>query len=103
MTVRAALFLLVSALPLCGQAKLPWYTREALPNGAVIAMMPRTGVPLVHFRVLIKGGVESDPAQLAGLASATANLLRRGTAKRTAQQFAEELDSLGGTFGAGLD
>lgn len=84
-----------------GQAKLPPYTRETLPNGAGIALMPRKGVPLVHFRVLVRGGVESDPAQMAGLTSVTASLLRRGTAKRTAEQFAEELDFLGGTFLAG--
>jgi predicted Zn-dependent peptidase len=83
-----------------GQAKLPQYTKETLPNGAVIAMMPRVGVPLVHFRVLIKGGVESDPPEMAGLASVTFGLLRRGTTKRSAEQFAEELDFLGGTFGA---
>jgi predicted Zn-dependent peptidase len=83
------------------QAKLPQYTKETLPNGAVVAMLPRSGVPLVHFRVQIKGGVESDPAEMAGLANVTSSLLRRGTAKRSASQFAEELDFLGGTFGAG--
>lgn len=83
-----------------GQAKLPQYTKETLPNGVTVAIMPRTGVPLVHFRVLIRGGVESDPPQKAGVANLTASLLRRGTAKRSAEQFAEELDYLGGTFGA---
>jgi zinc protease len=81
------------------QAKLPQYTKETLPNGLVIAMMPRSGVPLVHFRVLIKGGIESDPPHMAGLQNVTASLLRRGTTKRSAEQFAEELDFLGGTFG----
>src|SRR5580658_9793333 len=93
----------LSAAFLFGQAKLPQYTKETLSNGAVIAMMPRSGVPLVHLRVLIKGGVESDPQGMAGLANLTANLLRRGTAKRSAEQFAEELDYLGGTFQAGFD
>jgi zinc protease len=86
-----------------GQAKLPQYTKETLPNGATIAMMPRAGVPLVYFRVLIKGGVESDPPHMAGLANVTASLLRRGTAKRSAEQFAEQLDFLGGTFNAVFD
>lgn len=86
-----------------GQAKLPQYTKETLPNGATIAMMPRAGVPLVHFRVLIKGGIESDPPHMAGLANLTASLLRRGTAKRSAEQFAEQLDYLGGTFNAVFD
>ena len=80
------------------QARLPEFTREVLPNGAVLLLMPRASTPLVHFRVLVKGGTESDPAPLAGLANATANLLRRGTSRRTAAKFAEELDSLGGTF-----
>jgi predicted Zn-dependent peptidase len=35
------------------------------------------------------------------LASVTAQLLRKGTSKRSADQFSEELDFLGGTFQAG--
>jgi predicted Zn-dependent peptidase len=99
--MKTPMVLLAAALVACGQAKLPQYTKETLPNGAVIAMMPRAGVPLVHFRVLIKGGVESEPPEMAGLGSVTSGLLRRGTTKRSAEQFAEELDFLGGTFGAG--
>ena len=76
------LFIFLAASLAFGQAKLPQYSKETLPNGATIAMMPRSGVPLVHFRVLIKGGIESDPQQLAGLANLTASLLRRGTTKR---------------------
>jgi zinc protease len=95
-------FLAAASLGL-GQAKLPQYTKETLPNGATIAMMPRSGVPLVYFRVLIKGGLESDPPHMAGLANVTASLLRRGTAKRSAEQFAEQLDFLGGTFNAVFD
>jgi predicted Zn-dependent peptidase len=97
------LLVVLAAASLFGQAKLPQYTKETLPNGTVIAMMPRSGVPLVHLRVLIKGGIESDPQGMAGLANLTANLLRRGTAKRSAEQFAEELDYLGGTFQAAFD
>jgi len=85
------------------QVKLPQYSRDTLPNGAVILMLPRTGVPLVHFRILIKGGTEAEPPQMAGLASVTSALLRKGTAKRTADQFSQELDFLGGTFDAGAD
>jgi predicted Zn-dependent peptidase len=83
--------------------KLPPYTREVLPNGTVVYLMQKTGLPLVSFRVLVKGGMESEPAALAGLAPVTAELLRRGTARQTAIQFAEEIDGLGGTFGAGTD
>jgi zinc protease len=92
-----------TSLPQFAQVKLPPYTREVLPNGAVVALIPRTGVPLVHFHVLVKGGSESDPPQMAGLASVTAQLLRRGTTKRSAERFSQDLDFLGGTFTSGFD
>jgi zinc protease len=78
--------------------KLPLYTRDVLPNGTVVYLAPKAGLPLVSFRILVKGGEESEPAGLAGLAGITTTLLRRGTAKWTADQFADELDGLGGTF-----
>jgi zinc protease len=81
-----------------GQVKLPPYTRQVLPNGVVVDLLKRPGVPLVGFRILVTGGAEAEPANLAGLASVTAQLLRKGTAKRTADQFSEQLDFLGGTF-----
>jgi len=91
------------ARPQFAQVKLPPYTREVLPNGVVVALIPHSGVPLVHFHVLVKGGSESDPPQMAGLASVTAQLLRRGTAKRNADRFSQDLDYLGGTFTTGFD
>jgi predicted Zn-dependent peptidase len=95
------------AISLCGslaaQVTLPPYTREVLPNGTVMYFMQRTGIPLVRFLVVVKGGSESDPPDRAGLASVTAELLRRGTAQYSAAQFSEEIDGLGGTLGANAD
>jgi predicted Zn-dependent peptidase len=82
------------------QVKLPPYSREVLPNGTVVYLVQKTGLPLVSFHVVVKGGNESEPEGMAGLAQVTAGLLRRGTAQASADQFNEELDSLGGTFGA---
>lgn len=101
--MRTVLVFAAAALLCAAQVKLPSYSREVLPNGAVLLLMPRAGVPLVHFRVMVRGGAESEPRELAGVAGMTAQLLRRGTAKRTADQFSEELDSLGGSFGALLE
>jgi len=92
-----AIFLCASAA-LSADVRLPPYTREALPNGAVVYLMPRPGVPLVNFLVIVKGGMESEPADLAGIAKASAQLLRKGTVRRTADQFSNELDTLGGSF-----
>jgi predicted Zn-dependent peptidase len=98
---------LLLAMALCGslaaQVKLPPHTRAVLPNGTVMYFVPRTGIPLVRFMVLVRGGAEADPADRAGLASVTAELLRRGTAQFTAAQFSESVDGLGGTFDAGAN
>ncbi len=80
------------------EVRLPQYSRHVLPNGVVLDLVPHKGVPLTTVRVIVKGGQESDPADMAGLSSITAELLRRGTASRTADQFSEELDSLGATY-----
>jgi zinc protease len=85
-------------LALNAQVKLPPYTREVLTNGTVVYFVQRTALPLVSFRVLVKGGPESEPVGMAGLSAVTAELLRRGARGSTATQFAEELDGLGGSF-----
>ena len=80
---------LLLAMALCGalaaQVKLPPYTREVLPNGAVVYMMHRSGIPLVRFLVMVKGGDESDPIERSGLASVTARVAapRHGTFSAT--------------------
>lgn len=95
-----ASLLLFAATSFAADVRLPKYTREVLPNGAVLYLMPKPGVPLVSFRIVSRGGIESEPAGLAGLSPITAQLLRRGTVRRTADQFSGELDGLGGQFSA---
>jgi predicted Zn-dependent peptidase len=85
--------------------KLPAYSRTKLPNGLVLLLMEQHEVPIVSFNVLVRAGAVTDPAGREGLASVTAELLRRGTALRTADRIAAELDFIGGTldFEAGID
>ncbi len=85
------------------QVKLPPYTRQVLPNGTVVVMMPRADLPLITLRAVLRGGGESDPPELAGLSSVTAELLRRGSAGRTADEFSETLDFLGASWQATSD
>jgi len=101
--VKRWMVVLALCAPLAAQVKLPPYTREVLPNGTVVYLAPKPGLPLVNFRVLVKGGAEAEPAGLTGIAGITTGLLRRGTSRWTADQFAEELDGLGGTFFGGAD
>jgi predicted Zn-dependent peptidase len=65
--------------------------------------MEKHGVPIVSFHAIVKAGSAAEPADQAGLAGITASLLRKGTQTRTAQQFASDIDFMGGSFDAGSD
>ena len=54
---------------LCGarafaQVRLPQYSRQVLPNGAVLNVMPRKDVPLVTIKVTFKGGPKPSPQNM---------------------------------------
>jgi zinc protease len=98
--MKSLILATVLCASLSAQIKLPPYTREVLPNGTVVYLMPKTGLPLVTFHVMVRGGDEAETAQLAGLGGITATLLRQGTSQHDKVQFSEALDGLGGTFGA---
>jgi predicted Zn-dependent peptidase len=83
---------------LSAQLKFPPYLTKTLPNGVTVYVMKKTGVPLVNIDVAIKGGRESEPSNLAGIASITADLLRKGTMSYSAAQFSDALDALGGSY-----
>ena len=85
---------------LAADVRLPKYTRQQLPNGVIVYLVPRAGVPLVSFRVVVKGGFKAERETQTGVAQLAAQLLRNGTISRTADQFSSELDSLGGSFNA---
>ncbi|HYM34871.1 MAG TPA: pitrilysin family protein [Steroidobacteraceae bacterium] len=83
--------------------KIPPHEKIVLKNGLTLLVMEKHGVPIVSFSAIVKTGSAADPAGQDGLATITAGLLRKGTQKRTAQQFASDLDFIGGSFDAGAD
>ena len=80
--------------------KLPPHERVVLKNGLTLLLMEKHGVPIVSVAAIVKAGAVADPAGEEGLASVTAGLLRKGTAARSAQKFAEDLDFIGASFNA---
>jgi len=76
----------------------PKPVEETLPNGLRVIVIQRSESPLVTAQLLIKNGGEVDPAELAGLADMTANLLTKGTQSRDATQIAQQIESLGGSL-----
>lgn len=103
MNRRLIASLLLAAAGLQGQAKLPSYTKQTLPNGATLILLKKPDVPLVSVRAIFRGGTEAEPANLSGVAALTAELVRRGTATRSSEQVALDLDSIGATLNGGSD
>jgi len=74
--------------------------RRELPNGLVWLFSEAHELPLVTMQLLVKGGLLQEPAEKAGLANLTAQLLLSGTQKRSATTIAQELDFLGAKLSA---
>jgi zinc protease len=94
------------SLLICEQAsaqslRLPPHEKVVFKNGLTVLLMEKHGVPMVSFSAIVKTGSAADPAGQEGLASVTAESLRKGTKTRTAQQFAADLDFIGASFEAG--
>jgi zinc protease len=79
---------------------IPQHEKVVFKNGLTVLLLEKHGVPIVNFAALVKTGAAADPAGEEGLASITAQLLRKGTQKRTAQQFAADADFTGGSVEA---
>lgn len=77
------------------RVKLPRPAEADLPNGLHLIVLEDRRVPRVSFTLLIPGaGGYYDPADLPGLASATAAMMREGTATRSSLQISEQLETL---------
>ncbi len=94
----AALFLASSAA--AQTLHMPPHEKYVLKNGLTVLLLEKHGVPMINLFAIVKTGSTADPAGEDGLASITAGLLRKGTEVRTAQQFAADLDYIGGDFEA---
>ena len=102
--ILAACLILVLSFSASAQTlKLPPHEKVVLKNGLTLLVMEKHGVPIVSFSAIVRAGSAADPAGQDGLAGITAGLLRKGTQKRTAQQFAGDLDFIGGSFDSGAD
>lgn len=71
---------------------------KTLANGLRVIVAERAETSLIAAQLLVKNGGEVDPPGLFGLANMTADLLTKGTEKRTAPQIAEAIEALGGSL-----
>lgn len=93
-----AILLLLAAVP---APAAPIAHREVLPNGIVLLVAERPGVPIVAVRVFLRAGAAFEPKDRAGLANLTGALLTRGTARRTGPELDSAIEFVGGSLEAG--
>jgi len=81
----------------------PDVTRKTLGNGLRILVAENHAAPLLSVRALVRSGADHDTAEVAGLASLTADLLDEGAGDRDTVRLAEDLGLLGASLGTGAD
>lgn len=108
--VAALLVVLFLAVPLPSQEKfrrnppypdplpslvLPPVETEVIGNGLKLLVISRSNNRLFNLQIMIRAGESDSPAELPGLATATARLMLRGTASINPAEVEERLAFLG--------
>ncbi len=84
------------------KVKFPRPFETTLTNGVTVLILEDHRLPTVNVSLQIAGaGGLYEPADMRGLASITATMLREGTKTRSSKQFSEDVDRMGASFFAG--
>jgi zinc protease len=75
--------------------KLPVIQRRKLSNGLEVLIVEQHELPVVNMGLVIKSGAASDPTNMPGLASITADLWDEGTRTRNASEMSDTLAAIG--------
>ena len=73
---------------------------KTLANGLRVIVTRQTAIPKVSITLTVLSGYSSDPADLTGLASLTADLIQEGTKGKTSRQIRREVFGMGGSLTA---
>ena len=82
---------------------IPRATETRLDNGLRVIVVEKRDLPIVTATVVASAGGGQDGKGKAGTAALAADLLTKGTSTRSAEQIAQQVESLGGSIGAGAD
>ncbi len=80
---------------------LPPIHRLSLSNGLRVVLVEKHDVPLVQVNLVVGAGSVTDPADGAGLASMTAEMLDEGAGDLGALDLSDEIDFLGASIRTG--
>jgi predicted Zn-dependent peptidase len=74
--------------------------KEVLPNGLVVITEPMDHVHSVSVGAWVRFGSRREPADLNGISHFIEHMVFKGTRRRTAEDIAREVDSIGGMLDA---
>jgi len=74
--------------------------KETLPNGLVVITEPMDHVHSVSVGIWLRSGSRREPAELNGISHFIEHMVFKGTHRRTAEDIAREVDSVGGMLDA---
>ncbi len=74
--------------------------REVLPNGLVVVTEPMPQVRSVAVGIWVRTGSRREPAEYNGISHFIEHMVFKGTERRSAEQIAREVDSIGGMLDA---
>ena len=72
--------------------------KHELPGGLRLLIKEDHRLPFVEFRALFQGGVLTEAPENNGLTQLLSRMLLKGTRRRTAEQIAREIESVGGSL-----
>ncbi|MEL7184800.1 MAG: pitrilysin family protein [Pseudomonadota bacterium] len=79
---------------------LPDPVRVELDNGTTLILIEKHDVPLIGLEATVAGGAVADPPDKHGLANLLAGLLSKGAGERSAAEFVEAAEAVGGEIRA---
>ncbi len=74
--------------------------RKALPNGLVLVAEHMPHMRSVAIGIWVRAGSRGEPSELNGIAHFIEHMVFKGTSRRSAEQIAREMDSVGGLLDA---
>jgi predicted Zn-dependent peptidase len=74
--------------------------KEVLPNGLVVITEPMEHMHSVSVGIWLRAGSRREPAALNGISHFIEHMVFKGTGRRTAEDIAREVDSIGGMLDA---
>src|SRR5207244_2099508 len=86
--------------PPLSPARFPPFQEVALPNGLQLVIIEHHEQPVVSVTLSFRAGGSYDPAGKEGLSALVAELLTKGTERRTAEQLAATIEGVGGSLSA---